>query len=209
MTSVKATLTVILKANDVVVAEVDDAALWQRILTAINDGKSTMEPVAPLAQAGLAGGKGAENSGPGIGGALDQLSTQLGIDLALVQGACSPSIDPPYMHLDPHCWEVMKKQLPTRGPTTISPIATAATLLGLWFQKASLGNPTQSQAQTVLGMINITDRNASRSIQNTSWLQRRSGGQIVLNAAEISKAVKLAKCFCSKDWAAWKEPANS
>jgi hypothetical protein len=38
MTAVKATLTVILKANDVVVAEVQDPALWQRVLTAmLND----------------------------------------------------------------------------------------------------------------------------------------------------------------------------
>lgn len=36
MTSVKATLTVSLKANDVVVAELEDPALWQRVLAAIN-----------------------------------------------------------------------------------------------------------------------------------------------------------------------------
>jgi hypothetical protein len=102
----------------------------------------------------------------------------------------------------------MKKQLGKRGPTAVSAIVAAATLLGLWFQKAELGNPTQAQAQGVLGTINITDKNASRSIQNTSWLQGRSGGQIVLNPAEISRAVRLAKCFCTKDWATWKEPAK-
>jgi len=35
---VKATLAVILKANDVVVAGVNDAGLWQRVLTAISGG---------------------------------------------------------------------------------------------------------------------------------------------------------------------------
>jgi hypothetical protein len=212
MTSVKAALTVILKADDVVVAEVDDATLWQRILTAIHDGESTLEPPAvPPAEApvpssdpekiGRAKAMGATSS------PLDQLAAQLGVDVALIQGACSPSNEAPYMHLDLHCWEAMRKEIPERGQTAISPIAAAATLLGLWFQKAGLGNPTQNQAQTVLGTINVRDKNASRSIQNTSWLQGRPGGQIVLNPAEISKAVRVAKCFCSKEWSAWKEPS--
>jgi len=42
MASVKATLTVCLKANDVVVAELEDPALWQRVLAAINLGDSTI-----------------------------------------------------------------------------------------------------------------------------------------------------------------------
>jgi len=40
MASVKASLIITLKANDVVVAELEDAALWQRILAAINVGDS-------------------------------------------------------------------------------------------------------------------------------------------------------------------------
>lgn len=40
MASVKASLIITLKANDVVVAELEDAALWQRILAAINMGDS-------------------------------------------------------------------------------------------------------------------------------------------------------------------------
>jgi len=212
MTSVKASLVVTLKANDVVVAEVEDPALWQRVLTAINDAKSTLD--APIGKTGAAGGSDSGERGAGSDGnqlgttPLDQLAAQLGIDVAQIQGACAPSIESPYMHLDLHCWEVMKKQLAKRGPFAISPIVVAATLLGLWFHKASLGNPTQAQAHAVLGTINVTDKNASRSIQNTSWLQGRSGGQIVLNPAEISKAVRLVKCFCLKDWTEWKEPAK-
>ena len=140
---------------------------------------------------------------------LKELAQHLSVGPATVQGACSPTKTAPYMQLDLHCWEIMKKQLPQRGPTAVSPIVAAATLLALWFQRAGLGNPTQAQAKQVLATINLTDPNASRSIQNTSWLQGRAGGQIVLNPAEISKAIKLAKCFCSKDWSAWKETAKS
>jgi hypothetical protein len=208
MTSVKASLVVTLKANDVVVAEVEDPALWQRVLTAINNGKSTLDPSARIP--GAPGRSDSEecsavNNGSGP---LNQFAAQLGIDVAQIQGACAPSTDVPYMHLDLHCWEVMKKQLAKRGPFAISPIVAVATLLGLWFHKTGLGNPTQAQAHAVLETINVTDKNASRSIQNTSWLQGRSGGQIVLNPAEISKAVRLARCFCIKDWTEWKEPAK-
>lgn len=40
MASLKAKLTVALRANDVVVAELDDPNLWQRVLASINVGDS-------------------------------------------------------------------------------------------------------------------------------------------------------------------------
>lgn len=214
MTSVKATLSVILKANEVVVAEVEDALLWQQILTAIHSGKSNLEEISNPESPGnrppsgnTDQSKGGNASDPGST-SLDSLARQLGIDRAYVEGACSPTIDPPYMHLNAHCWEEMKKQLPARGKTAISPIVAAITMLLLWFQKAGLGNATQAQAQAVLATINLSDPNASRSIGNASWLQLRPG-QVVLNPAEISKAVKLTTCFCMKDWTTWKEATSS
>lgn len=50
MASVKASLIITLKANDVVVAELEDPALWQRILAAINMGDAgtlALEPTKP------------------------------------------------------------------------------------------------------------------------------------------------------------------
>lgn len=50
MASVKASLIITLKANDVVVAELEDAALWQRILAAINMGDAgalSLDPPRP------------------------------------------------------------------------------------------------------------------------------------------------------------------
>ena len=208
MSSVKAILSVILKANEVVVAEVEDATLWQNVLTAINSGISHLDP--PPDQTKTDPNTLAGNPRAGFGGLnadsgpLGQLAQQLGLDTAFVQGACSPTTEAPYLHLDSHYWEEMKKQVPQRGPLSIAPIIAPATLIALWFGKANLGIATQAQAKAVLATINLEDPNASRSIQNTSWLQSRAGGQIVLNPAEISKAVKLAKCFCSKDWSAWK-----
>jgi hypothetical protein len=211
MTSVKATLTVVLKANDLVVAEVEDAVLWQRILTAIHNGNSDLQTERLQKgpdNAKVGQGKDQIDQAPGSS-PVDQLASQLGISRALVEGGCSPTTEQPYVVLNAHCWEDMKKQLPERGTLAIAPIVAAATILALWFQKAALGTPTQAQAQAVLATINLRDPNASRSIRNAGWLQPRAGGQFVLNPAEISKSVMLAKCFCSKDWKTWKEASAS
>jgi len=206
MSSVKASLTVTLKADDVVVAEVEDPALWQQVLTAINSGSSKFagqdQPL--ILPANNSAFDNSASAMSGNGAFIGQFATQLGVEVPVVVGACAPTVDGTFMHLDPHCWEVMKRQLPARGILAVAPLAVPATLLALWFAKANLGIPTQAQAKTVLGTISVNDPNASRSIENTVWLQRRSGGQIVINPAQISQAVKLAKCFCSKDWSSWK-----
>jgi len=205
MSSVKAALTVTLKANSVVVAEIEDAALWQQVLTAINRGNSVLEALpTPTTSTQLGQPEIGILNNNSDSSALGQFAAQIGVDVAQVQGACSPTSDGVFMHLDSHCWEEMKKQVPQRGILAIAPLGLSATLLALWFQKAGLGSPTQAQSQAVLGTISLRDNNPSRSIQNTVWLQSRAGGQIVLNPAEISRAIKLAKCFCTKDWAPWK-----
>jgi hypothetical protein len=205
----KAKLTVTLKANDVIVAEIEDANLWQQIVAAINGGKSRLP--SNLGSAGPEGGAAGETVGTAEGSdnvngkSVARLANRLAVDSAAIEGACSPSGDAPYLHLDVHCWEQMRSQLPKTGATAITPIAASATLLALWFREAGLGNATQSQAQAVLDTIRIRDQNPSRGIKNSDWLQSRAGGQIVLNPAAISKAVLLAKCFCSKSWKEWKE----
>lgn len=210
MTSVKAKLSILLKADEVVVAEVEDAQLWQRVLTAINAGQSDLAS-APRASEVLVGvaapssGRESAQNGEVGNGPVDRLAQQLGVARELLEGACSPSADAPYMHLDSHCWEDMKRQLPERGPTAIAPIVAAATLLALWFRAASLGNPTQAQAQAVLDTIGVRDRNASRGIGRASWLQSRGGGQVQLNPAQISRATTLARCFCARNWADWQQ----
>jgi hypothetical protein len=215
MASVKATLTVVLKANDLVVAEVEDAQLWQRILTVINGGKSELrgeperEPeLGSQTPTGQGESKSRVEFKPSTS-PLDLFSQQIGIDRAVLEGGCSPTDQQPYILLNPHCWEEMKRQLPKRGPGSVAPIVAAATALALWFQAATLGTPTQAQAQAVLATINLRDPNASRSIGNATWIQTRSGGQFVINPAEISRACALVRCFCNKDWKTWKEAAVS
>jgi hypothetical protein len=122
-----------------------------------------------------------------------------------LEGALSPTTQTPYLTLDVHCWEKMKKQLVGTGVSSIAALAVAGTLLVIWCRIAGLESPTQSQAQAVLATIEVRDKNASRSIRNASWLQSRPGGQILINPAENSKALLLARCFCTGDWSTWNE----
>jgi hypothetical protein len=204
----KAKLAVILKANEVTVVEVEDANLWQQVFATINCGTSGLTSTLGSAEveAGISGAHLGTVTGSTPNGKSTALFARcLGIDGAIIDGACSPSGAAPYLQLDVHCWEQMKNQLPRTGGIAISPIAASATLLTLWFREAGLGIATQSQAQAVLDTIKIRDQNASRGIKNTDWLQSRAGGQIVLNPAAISKAILFAKCFCSKSWKEWRE----
>ena len=71
MASVKATLTVCLKANDVVVAELEDPGLWQRVLAAINMGDpeslESPKPARPAADLPIDKSAGSEKAANGNG----------------------------------------------------------------------------------------------------------------------------------------------
>lgn len=206
MSGVKAKLRVVLQADETVVAESDDAGLWQRVLLAINKGagggSSLLEDEGQLRLPAQATDPQRSGNLPSLGDDDDvaRFAKAVGINVAIMEGACAPSKTSPYLTLDMHCWNAMKEQTPPRGPGSISPIAVAATLLALWMKTAKLGTATQAEAQKVLGTINLRDSNAARSIQAAEWLQGRAGGVIVLNPARAKRAVAVARAFCSQDW---------
>lgn len=204
--TVKAKLLVLLKADDVEVATSDDAALWQEILVAITSGRPLTPSSEKTAREDNANARDEESK------AKDQtrkygsdphskMAAALDIDTNLLLGACAPQIESPYIILDAHRYEAMKKALPPRGTKSVPNIALAGTLLGLWFHYSNLGNVTQAQAQAVLDPLGKRDNNPKRGIDNAMWLQARSGGQFAINPAEISLATTIARCFCTKDWA--------
>jgi hypothetical protein len=197
MTMKKAKLSIILKADSTTVAEVEDPLLWQQVLAAIQQGQG--------ATAEILGGSGsgetkAETLGTRPNSPIARLSKAIGVSQQELVGAMDPSDEAPYLHLDVHCWEAMKKSTPSRGPGAMSAAALAGTLLCLWFREAGLGHPTQGQALEALNTISVSDANASRGIGRAKWLQARSGGAIVLNPAQISQAIGIAKSFCLKKW---------
>ena len=207
MSQMKAKLAVVLKADEVVVAESHDALLWQRVLRAINSGLSEFSEGKARQGGDELNDQNdeQESSDPrDTSSPIGKFAKQLGLSVSAVKGACDPSTAEPYLQLDMHNWSAVKTQLPPRGTSALNPIVVASTLLGLWFRAAGLGNPTQAQAQRVLATISVQDKNPSRGVKAAPWLQPRAGGQVVINAAQVERAILLAKCFCAKDWKPWK-----
>lgn len=207
--AVKAKLSVVLKADDVEVAASEDGELWQQVLQAITGGRPLSAP-NPSQAVGSAKADDVRSSlrvgdDPPRTDPLSRMAAAAGIEPNLLQGACNPTTDAPFIALDAHRYESMRKALPERGPKAIANIAIAGTLLAVWFHYSSQGNVTQAQAQAVLESLGKRDSNAPRGIRNADWLQPRSGGQFAVNPAEISKALIICRCFCTKDWAPFLE----
>lgn len=192
--TIKAKLKIVLKANDLVIAESSDPILWQSVLAAINAPQD-------------------DSSGTDLGNynqqnenkfllqkePIDKLANEIGVTVNIIRGSCSPSDIAPFIHLDKHHWEAMKKATPARGSKAISPTALASTLLILWKEQAKLGDCSVKEAQEILKTIGLHDSHATRSLNNCEWLQQR-GKKIIINPAQTSKAIELAKAYCTKEW---------
>jgi hypothetical protein len=197
----KAKLIVTLKADDTIVAEVEDSILWQKVLSAIHN--PSIEFTSPAPVDGNKEKNISTTHSTNINSSnspLAKFANRVGINENQLVGAIDPSTEPPFLHLDVSCWEQMKKQAPARGSGAVAAAALTGTLLCIWFKEIGLGNPTQAQIAAVLKQINVVDKNTPRSIKNSSWLQGRPGGMVVLNPAEVSKAYNIAKSFCTKKW---------
>jgi hypothetical protein len=196
----KAKLTIVLKADETVVAEVEDAVLWQRVLGIINQGPANSESgvkgrVDTFTDPKEVEADQLEENDDSVG----KFAKRLGVSVAVLNGALSPTLEPPYLHLNSHNWEAFKKNFPKKGPGSVSPIGLAGTALVLWAREAKLDvSATQGLAAAVLDTINVKDPNSSRGIKNTKWLQARAGGIVVVNPAEISKAQGIVQAFCQK-----------
>lgn len=191
---IKAKLKIVLKANDIDIAESSDPILWQRVLAAISTPKESTTGV----NLGDISQNDTSDLSPPMG-TLAKLAKEIGVTIDILKGSCGPTDSAPFIHLDKHHWEAMKKATPGRGSKAISPIALGSTLLILWKEKAELGNSTIKEAQKVLGTVGITDAHPDRSLNNCEWLQMR-GKNIIINPAQTSKAIELAKAYCTKEW---------
>lgn len=209
MSSLKASLKVVLYAEKVVVAESEDPQLWQKVLGVINGNPAAFGKIEikPESDEGETEDEEDESLAkkPASRDPLGKFATEIGVSTEELQAACDPKHDEPFLILDHTCWEAFKTQLGDRGPSAVAPAAAAATLLALWFKTSNgQANATQAQAQAVLRSINVRDSNSARGIRRSEWLQPRAGGQIILNPAKFTKAKQFARCFCLKNWTEWK-----
>lgn len=218
--SVKARLRILLLANEVLVAETDDEALWQEMLGRIAADPDRDPRLGRYAATGDAGPgretdpQPAGSSSPvaavppvkaastgsvalAAGGEPQaRLAEELGLALEVVVGACDPSPNPPYMHLDRLAWEEFKRLNPRRGPAAVPPIVLAATLLALWGRHAGIASVTVNHTQALLETVDVRDKNPTRGLKNCEWLQLRDGA-VKLNPARLERARSVARAFCA------------
>lgn len=204
-------LKVQLVANGQVIASSEDPKLWQDVLAAItghvpqplqHSSSSPSSDVgrhnngSPPSTVAL---QGSNETTHDFSADVAKFARDIGVTPEELVAACDPQKDTPYLHLDHHAWEAMKKQTPNTGRHALSPIVPAATLLALWFRHKKLGNPTLKQAQAVLDTIEVVDKHPARGVKGRTWLQLKED-RIVLNPVHMSKAVALAKSFCTHQW---------
>jgi len=197
---VKAKLRIELFAEEVVVAESDDTALWNRVFSAIATGNPELQP-------------GDQNGGEqGTGDAIDpgkrggssksfveKFARELGVEVDELVGACNPEDEAPYIHLDEQYWETLRGHTGSRGKNAVAPVALAVTFLALWVKhRGENAIPTVADGKSVLDTIHLQDKNPSRSLRNCDWLQERGGGWVI-NPAMRSRAVKLAKAYIKRE----------
>jgi hypothetical protein len=209
------TLVVQLVANDQFIASSQDPKLWQDVLAVItghapqslrrsapDTNQSDQESVLESKQQQNTAQKNEdrEDLNNEFPKDLIKFAHDIGATPEEVVAACDPRDEEPYLHLDHRAWEEMKRQTPSSGPKSISPIIPAATLLALWFKQKKLGSPTVKQAQDVLRTIELRDQKPARALRNREWLQLKDDDRIVLNPARLSKAIGFAGSFCTHRW---------
>jgi len=200
---IKARLKLTLTADDVVVAESDDTRIWQAAFQAIQgaNAEQVLGISAPEQDEGIAWVPEEERT------AILALADDLGIEPQNLLSACHPRMIAPYIFLNKHYWEAFKHQTAERGRTAISNAVLAITLLLLWGEKIHLERIALRDGMAVLRTIVARDDHASRAVENCPWLQK-SSGRIVLNPEKISRAIAVARAFCTQTVPDWSEEEN-
>ncbi len=190
--AVKAKLRVVLMADDLTIAESEDEALWRRTFDAISTGSLPAVPADAVATSSI-------GVPPGQPDARERFAREVDVTTDDVEGACGPSSESPYLHLNPRYWEALKANTPPRGPGSVAAPVLAATLLVLWFRALELGATRVEDVHKVLATLGLQDRNTPRAIRNCSWLiLRNNDTEVLVNPAEMTKAVALCRGYCLK-----------
>ncbi len=196
--AIKAQLKLVLLANDVVIAESEDSVIWQAAFQAIQgtDIDHVLGPATPSQDDAIGWVPEEERT------AILSMADELGIDAKNLLAACHPRMIAPYIFPNKHYWEAFKHQTAERGRTAVSNAVLAMTLLLLWAEKINLDRVTLRDGMAVLRAISARDDHASRAVENCSWLQKRSG-RIVLDPEKISRAIAVARAFCTRTSPEW------
>lgn len=193
---IKARLKIVLTADNVVVAESEDPEIWQAAFQAIQGAglRGVLGETAP--QDDVPWVPDEERS------AIYAMANELGIEAKDLLTACHPRMIAPYIFLNKHHWEAFRQQTAERGRTAVSNAVLALTLLLLWAEKINLERVTVRDGLAVLRVISSRDEHASRAVDNCPWLVK-SSGSVRLRPEMISRAIMVARAFCTKTAPEW------
>lgn len=187
-------LKIALLAGGTEVATSADPAIWLATMAAIT-GASAPVVSSPL-DTNNPEFKGSSRS-PSEPNNLGKFASELGVTEEELDGACSPTIEEPFMILDNKNWEALKQNTPPRGTGSVPGIVLAATMLLLWSRHASIGKVTSAMCNVLLSKIGNAEKNRARSLKGCPWIQVRDDG-LRLNPAQVPSALKLATAFVAK-----------
>jgi hypothetical protein len=136
--------------------------------------------------------------GEGGSAAVGEFAKSVGVTPEEIEGSLGPISDLPFIHLNGHDWEALKKNTPVKGPGAVSPSVLAATALVLWQKHSNIGEITLQTVRATLSTSDLDDPNAIRSIGNCEWLQTKSG-RFALNPSRSSAASRLLRAYCKRE----------
>lgn len=191
-------LKVVLLANNVEVASTNDSGVWLATMAAITGAASPFgDSASGPPSTNRTGGDERSNDVSNPKDALDSFAEELEIKVDQLVGAASPSMDPPYIHLDHKYWEALKQNTPPRGVGSVPGVVLAATLLLLWNRHAKFGKVGGAMCDAVLATIGHEEKNRARSLKGCEWIQVREDG-LRLNPASTSSALRLTRAYATR-----------
>jgi len=202
--AVKASLQIILKANNVVVATSSNAAVWQQSLALITGtGKLVPRPANGIATRSSGPSRPEETapanpSAEAPADAFVRFARDLDLDPDTVRAACNPTTTPPFLQLDLSAWEVFKRQPLPPGFNSVPQIVLATTLLALWFNHSDLDRATVQLGQAVLRTAGLRDKNPLRGLKHCEWL-RLHDATVTVKPAKVALAVAVVRAFCGRE----------
>lgn len=186
----KPDLIVKLYAGDTVIDQSTDPALWQRVLSEI---RGISAPPPPQKHADDLGG-----SLQNVGAPVKAFAKGIGVTVEEIVGGLDPTFEAPFVQLNSHDWEALKRNTPHKGPGAVPPAVLAATALVLWQKHSNTPDVTLQTVRATLSTIDLDDPNASRSIGNCDWLQTK-GSRVALNPSRSSAATRLLRAYCRRE----------
>jgi len=193
---VKSALKVVLMAGETVVAESEDPALWQDVMSRLYSREM------PPGQEQLSERESNQGAKRIATDALSAMARDLHVTVEQLEGACRPRSQEPYLTIDHHVWEAYKRGTPARGRKAVGAAAALGTLMTLWVKRAELADATFAHVSGILSSLSAKDGMARRTVRNCAWLQVE-GDRIRLNPARISMAVRFARSFITEEWSTY------